>query len=581
MSLFAGIYSKDRNGLINEKNKKVILKVITTDDNIVKSYSEQGFFLAKADFGAFQDTAFLNNKAGCVAALAGDPVLRPPDNIGRSRTSVLEEISSSFLSGQKNILRDCQGIYNLCWYDTQKRVLILVSAKTGVRPLYYYENENYIYFSGNLGVLESLKDVTKRMDLVGITEKMILGSFLGRRTPYADIQVLRGGEYLEVQKFQSNIICYFKWDDIPVSSCNTDELLDQTYQLFNQAVAVRAWREESVFAFLSGGMDSRAIVTSLWDMGKKIYCGNISFPGSQDAVYPKEFADVLGLKYYSFSQRIDGKFEKNRIQYMMSELISQISEQENYHPRFPRLVLAGEGGSVGFGHVYMHKDIVEKMRKGEVDHVITNMMKKKYIPRRLMKKNKISQVEMAIYEDLSKELKSIHSEDPGRSFYIFLLNNDQRCHMFTHFEDINLHQIESLTPFYDGRFLELIVSVPVDICLYHNFYTQFFEKFPSEIKSVPWQTYPGHLPCTVVDNRKLAYQWSANEGNTKFYSKAQYDVCKKNIFSQNFPKEIVNRPYLLMALLLHNLNIKNYSSEFNHFANYHKYYSMCDGSIVV
>ncbi len=120
----------------------------------------------------------------------------------------------------------------------------------------------------------------------------------------------------------------------------------------------------------------------------------------------------------------------------------------------------------------------------------------------------------------------------------------------------------------------------MDVCLYHDFYTQLFDKFPAEIKSVPWQTYPGHVPCPVVDKRELSYQWSANEGNEKFHSKALYDACKRNIFANDFPKEILSRPYLLIALFLHSLNRKDYSSEFKLLSIYHKYYSMCCGEVV-
>lgn len=579
MSIFAGVYSFDSNGIIDEKNKSIILEAITRDDNVVERYSEQGFFLAKADVGAFQDPSFLNEPEEPVAALAGDPILCPSSNMGRSRLSVLKEISSVFLSGSRSILRDCQGIYNLCWYNPQSRVMLLAADKLGVRPLYYYRDGSYLYFSGNLGVLEALNSVSKRMDLIGVSEKALLGSFFGRRTPYADIHVLRGGEYIESQGAESTVSYYFKWDDISTSKSSVAELLDQAYELFNQVVSSRTWREDSVVGFLSGGMDSRAVITSLWAMGKEIFCGNLSFPNSQDAVYPKEYADVLGLKYYAFNRSVDEKFNRNIFQNMMSDLIAQVINKEVNPPRFSRLVFSGEGGSVGLGHVYMNKDIVEKMRKGLVDEVVSGLMNKKYIPKRLLKQGIVPQIKPAIHKDLAKELKSIHADDPARNFFIFLLNNDQRCHLYDHFEDILCHRLEFLAPFYDGRFLELIISTPVDVCLYHEFYTQLFDKFPGEIKSVPWQSYPGHVPCPVTNDRDFMYQWSSNEGNKKFDSKALYGDCRKKIYAHDFPKEIFNRSYLLMAMFLHRLNIKNYSSEFRFFSIYHKYYSICDGKV--
>ena len=52
--------------------------------------------------------------------------------------------------------------------------------------------------------------------------------------------------------------------------------------------------------------------------------------------------------------------------------------------------------------------------------------------------------------------------------------------------------------------------------LEHRFYMDWLAQFPNGLNTVPWQAYPGHVPCTLPSPPGLKYQWDA------YYDKAMY-----------------------------------------------------------
>lgn len=580
MSLFAGVYSLNGQVEIDEKCKSTIMESISRHDDFVDTYTDKRFFLAKVDVGAYHDPAFLKESVGIVSVMAGDPILSPPKNHGRSRSSDLSNISLKLTKGDISILKNCQGSFTLGWYNPSSDELILATDKAGIRPIYYYKDSGMFYFSSCMRVLEALEKVLKRMDLIAITEGLILGCPLGSRTAYADIHVLKGGEYIKISEPDIKISHYFRWDDISVSKADMNGLLDHLYQCFMTAVGSRGWRDTETISFLSGGLDSRCVVTALWQLGKSISTINLSPHGSEDEVYAEQYANALDLKYKYVQRSHHVRYnEKYCWHNMMSECIPAMEFHNGKRPGFPQLVFSGDGGSVGLGHVYMNEEYVNLMRKGSIDEVVAYYMKNKILPARLIKKDVYSRLKSALYDDVKTELSSINCGDPGRNFYIFLIDNEQRHHLKKFYEDIDIHRLEYQLPFYDGLFLEAIVSTPVDYCLRHEFYSKWLNLFPVEFMSVPWQTYPGHVPCPVKKDRTYRYQWDEDKRDSFAQNWIWYDNCKRIISRSDFAKILLKRRYLLAALGLHRVKFKDFTSEFLLSTTYQNYYSKCDGNI--
>jgi hypothetical protein len=116
-----------------------------------------------------------------------------------------------------------------------------------------------------------------------------------------------------------------------------------------------------------------------------------------------------------------------------------------------------------------------------------------------------------LFEGVVNEVNRYPRHDLGRRLYLFLLFNDQRRHLHLHFESIDQHGLELLTPFFDTQFLQAVAATPVRWGVLHRLYGDFFAQLPSFARQTPWQTYPGHRACPVQDadaQQGADYQWA-------------------------------------------------------------------------
>src|SRR5207253_1565020 len=118
----------------------------------------------------------------------------------------------------------------------QSNTLTLVADKVGVRPLYFWIDDELAVFASALRVLEQCPLVPKRMDLRAVTEMVALGAPLGDRTPYAGVQLLKAGETVEVTKDTISTGSYWRWDQIETSSDPEPARLQTIHGRFQTAV---------------------------------------------------------------------------------------------------------------------------------------------------------------------------------------------------------------------------------------------------------------------------------------------------------------------------------------------------------
>ena len=86
------------------------------------------------------------------------------------------------------------------WSTTSREsgTLTLVADKLGIRPLYYWMDDESVVFASALRILEECPLVPKKMDLRAVTEMVGLDAPLADRTPYAGISLLKPAEVVQM-----------------------------------------------------------------------------------------------------------------------------------------------------------------------------------------------------------------------------------------------------------------------------------------------------------------------------------------------------------------------------------------------
>jgi hypothetical protein len=546
----------------------------------VSVFRDERSCILKVDVGAYGEPGFHLDDGGALTVLAGEPLLSlNNESAWRSRKDDVASIHDGCQHGNWDVLKTAQGVFCAAHYQPASGALSLISDKLGLRPLYYWMDDNRVVFSSALRVLEGFGEIPKKMNVRAVTEIIGLGVPLGNRTPYANIYALKAAEVVQITERKISRHDYWRWDDIAPSIEPEEKLLAELYHRFESAVARRNRRDTTTVAYLSGGLDSRCVVAALHSAQTRVHTFNFARPHTQDQIFGLEFA----RKVNAIHEEVPKEQGDHVPDYssLMAQVWTASKHRKNHPAERPALVWSGEGGSVALGHVHMNEKIAEAMRAGRIEEAIETYIEREYVyvSPKLFRPKVFSELAGLINKGIREELDNLHAQDPARSFYLFLMLNDQRRKLARHFENIDLHRLEFQLPFFDSAFLAAIVATPVDLCLRHKFYVKWLKHFHPSAMSVPWQAYPNHEPCPLPAPEGLAYQWAED------YQRAERATQRERLMRQatallhapDFPAEILSKRNLRLATWIHSTGWRDYEHIIEAAQTFYTYWKKSDG----
>lgn len=509
MTIFAGAYCINNTDSLPAALVRDLLAALRTKDDgfgTHSRYETTSFVLESWDSGAFREPAWHEDVNG-VCKLAGDPLLEG-ETLSRAKQVTL--LVQALRGGQFELLATSRGSFALVDYEAGRHKLILTTDHVGLRPIYYAVQDGVLVFATALRILESLQWLQRSLSPQGMTELSAFSFPLADRTPYAEISVLRE---CEIVLFEEGRIAHERYYDWAESSSSNDGPAAasaspaQLFGLFEEAVSMRVGGDRSVYSFLSGGMDSRSIVATLLNGSRHIEALNFSANASQDQYYAQQFAAEVGARL-TLHCLVGGVFPN--FSFLALAAKTELEKVKSIDVDRRQCIWSGDGGSVGLGHVYMDEAMLNIADQEGLAAVVEYFLKFNRIalPTKVMSRSTRRTMPRRLHEAVLGEMQRYRRHELGRQIYLFLLFNDQRRHLFKHFETIDQHGLELLTPFFDAKFLKAIVATPIRRGVLHRLYSEWFEHMPEVARRTRWQTYPGHVPCPIKTEEMGSYQWA-------------------------------------------------------------------------
>ena len=584
MTILAGILSRSPEQLISEGMSQALQALLSRspqDHVVVEAHPH--CILAKVDIHAFGEPAVRRGTDGSVSMLCGEPLFADQHSSeSGTRSEDLATIHTACDQTAWASLARAQGVFSAVHFSPQTFQLTLISDKLCIRPMYYWVSDRYVVFATAMRIIEGLPWVPKELDLRGIVEMTTLGIPLGSRTAYRHVALMNAAEVIQISPQHVRRMQYWRWDDVKPTLLETSALLQEAATRFRRAVVRRNRGDKRTLAFLSGGLDSRAVVAMLRSLDVDVHTFNLSPPGTLDQVLGAQFANVAGAFHQDapMNPDADAKYAAT-----LAQAWDTCQARQQQPVARPQLAWAGDGGSVGVGHIILTKEIVALIRAGNLDAAINEFLRleRAKVLVRLFKSDLVDQLTGLPFEGILEELRALHAIDPGRSFYLFLMLNDQRRHMAEHFEHIDLHRIEFQLPFYDSEFLELMVSSPVDLCLEHGFYNQWLQYLPPSMVQVPWQAYPGHEPCPLPMPKGLRYQWGPQPYFMNFQEAQKQRLLEDTgrlLTTKDFPDALLNKSYLRLATWAYRFSLRETSHVLQTARTVYRYAHRCNRDII-
>lgn len=221
---------------------------------------------------------------------------------GHSDTEVLLRL---YLAEGLAMLSRLNGIFAFALHDRRSGELLLARDALGVKPLYYSESPQGFAFASEIKALLPLIGGGGVLDRVALHRYL---SFLwcpGEGTPFAGVRKLAPGELLRVR--DGRVVERRRWYTLPQHRVRPQAMsgaaaVDAVRTGLRTAVHRQLVADVPVGAFLSGGLDSSAVVAFAREQVPDIRCFTIetaggSEPGdAEDLPYARRVAAHLGVR---------------------------------------------------------------------------------------------------------------------------------------------------------------------------------------------------------------------------------------------------------------------------------------------
>src|SRR5947209_3923977 len=172
----------------------------------------------------------------------------------------------------RECLAHLRGMFAFALWDAQRRELFLARDRLGIKPVYYAcTEEGGFVFASEVRALLAGGLVAPRLDRVALSEYLAYQSLPAPRTLVHGVRSLPPGCWLSVDA-RGGVTqgCYWDLLDQVGPPDDTSTLQDsrrRVAELLRESVALHLVSDVPVGAFLSGGIDSTAVVALMRDAG--------------------------------------------------------------------------------------------------------------------------------------------------------------------------------------------------------------------------------------------------------------------------------------------------------------------------
>jgi asparagine synthase (glutamine-hydrolysing) len=220
-----------------------------------------------------------------------------------------EVILAAYRVWGESCLTRLGGMFAFALWDVPRKRLLLARDPMGIKPLYYHQSDQTFVFASEIRTLLETGLVPRKADPTGVLSYLEFGSVQEPRTIAAGVWALPPGNVLTVENGSVQIREY--WNPLqsssraePDSSSGSgNATVDQLSALLRNAVLSHLISDVPVGVFLSGGIDSSALVALLSHNGVRANTFSLVFEEKEfsEGQYSREVARRFGTEHQEIS----------------------------------------------------------------------------------------------------------------------------------------------------------------------------------------------------------------------------------------------------------------------------------------
>jgi asparagine synthase (glutamine-hydrolysing) len=260
-----------------------------------------------------------------------------------------------------DFLRRLNGMFGFALWDARRRRLLVGRDRLGIKPIYVHETAKRIVFASEAKAILALPGVEARIDVRALHSYLQLGYVPSPQSMFEGIRKLPAATVLSVQHGKAEERTYWRVPDTMDTATSEADWIERVREGLARSVRMQMVSDVPIGAFLSGGVDSSAVVGHMArSTTQPIKTYAIGFEGGKaeelynELPYARRVATLFGTDHHEIVVRPDVVDLLPRLLWHLDEPIADSAFVTTYLvSEFARrdvtVILSGVGGDELFG----------------------------------------------------------------------------------------------------------------------------------------------------------------------------------------------------------------------------------------
>ena len=245
-----------------------------------------------------------------------------------------------------------RGMFAFALWDDRHRRLVLARDRAGKKPLYYHADSERLLFASEIKGLLQDSSIKRRVSVEALDDYFTFGCIPSPNTVFQDIRQVPAAHILVWERGAVRLQEYWDVTFDPTGPHRPGEALEEFTELFDGAVRMRMVADVPLGAFLSGGVDSSAVVASMArQSARPVVTTSVGFAESthSELEHASTVARAVGSDHHELIVKPDAVADLPRLVWHLDQPFADSSALPTYYvSRAARervtVALSGDGG---------------------------------------------------------------------------------------------------------------------------------------------------------------------------------------------------------------------------------------------
>lgn len=266
-----------------------------------------------------------------------------------------------------DMVKRLNGMFAFAVWDVSNQELWLFVDRMGIKPLYYFQAGERLYFASEIKALLACPEAQVTVNVPALYQYLAFTYVPNPDTPFEGIYKLPPGHSMRWRAGELRIQSYWDAETENYFEDSEAQLIERLRDLLYASTRRQLISDVPVGFFLSGGIDSSTLVACASKYQSDLQCYSIAFTEahgrleqcSDDARFAREVADHFGCVFHEIVVEPDVANLLPKVIYHLDDLICDHAAIATYlicEAAKPHVtvLLSGQGGDELFGGYRVH-----------------------------------------------------------------------------------------------------------------------------------------------------------------------------------------------------------------------------------